>query len=51
MDERELCIRLSSGIVERLETLADGIGKPLGYLIQTALEKYIQDCDENTADT
>ena len=45
MDERELCIRLHSGLLDRLETLANDIGKPLEYVLQTAIEKYLRDCD------
>ena len=47
MGEKELCVRIDSSLLENLEDLACDLGKPLDYIVQTALEKYLQDCDED----
>jgi predicted DNA-binding protein len=47
MEKRELCVRLDIDLVERLEALASDIGKPVEYMLQTAVEKYLRDCDES----
>ena len=47
MDEKEVRIRLDASTVHAFEELAATFGKPLDYMIQTALEKYLRDCEEN----
>ena len=50
MKKKELCIRLDPDLLERLEALARDLGKPPEYLLHTALEKYLRDCDANAAE-
>lgn len=47
MNEVEITITITKDLEDSLEILAHDLNKSMEYIITTALEKYIRDCEES----
>ena len=47
MSDSEIRLSIPRDIDDNLQALAHDLGKPVDYVIITALEKYIRDCEES----
>ncbi len=47
MSDVQMSITIPKELEESLETLAHDLDKPVEYIIVTALEKYVRDCEES----
>lgn len=47
MNESEIKLSIPRDLEDGIQALAHDIGKPVEYVIITALEKYLRDCEES----